>query len=328
MISIRLISSFDSFDNAPFKLPNSICVSNGVITLADGGNDRVVVLGNDCFSLGSTGIGRYRFKEPVFAYSREKYLYVCDWYNHRVIEYKNKVFIRQFGVYGNKSHRKWSWIVRLVRSWASNGSYIKSHFIDNQRSKESGRYNLTLSSGLRSLLYYTRNISFLVNSLKRSIYIDKPNACCIAGNRLYVSQKNNRSITVISLDSGDKIAELSAVNGAEFGRLGQMSIFDDLVYLCDETNSCVWIFNKELLFLDKMFLPGLGVFSIDVDENYIVVCGATEFRIYNRNKLLLLQHTAEAEYHGISLDGGSLYLCDRYNSRIECYEISSGLPNE
>jgi len=301
-------------------LPDSIKVVDRSIIVSESGRDRVLVfLPNRYFYLGSEGVGKYRFKEPVSAYIQGNDIYVCDWFNHRIVHFHKEIFVRQIGVPGLYNRHIIYGIKHFFKSLLSVGTYTKLHF--NESKNASTRYKLT--STLYGVFYYLTNFRMLVRSVSSGLYINKPNDCVVLDNYLYISQKDNRCVSIFDLSKEVLVVNLIAYpDGVAFGRLGQMCEVQDKIYFCDETNGRIGII-KDMNVVDfKLDFPSFRPFSVACSIEYFAVCGMKSWGLYDRSWNLL--HIAEThdEYHGIAIDNNSVYLVNRSAGKIEMIDIN------
>lgn len=317
-LTLEHLAIINSCDGKKLYLPNSVFVTNSSIIITDGGNNRICIIeGDKTYSIGSFGIGKYKFKEPVYSILNKTEVFVCDWHNHRIVQYENKIFKNQIGIFGNKSNRPFKIIIQFLKNLRQNGSFIEKHFdskinLPSKISKKNEIYNI-----LYGLWFYVINFRIFIQNFHKKIYINKPNGCIVLENKLVFTQKNNKCISVYDLNKKVIIQEVNN----NFGRLGQITYFNEKIYVCDETNNFLYVFSKDLKIINKKTITNYNIFSLSVNEKYIVTCGETSFSIFNHNFKLLFQKTGEGEYHGVALDKNILYICNRLKNQIEKYEI-------
>lgn len=322
-MKIELLETIRTIDNRNLYLPNSVFINENKVIITDGGNNRVCIKKDkEEYSIGSFGIGKYKFKEPVYSMEFEDRIFVCDWHNHRILEYKNKEFNNQIGIFGNKDENIFKLILKLIKSFASNGSFIEKHFNIKEIEKFKNPNLKRIANTLRSILFYLLNINIFITNLINKIYINKPNGCILLNNQLIFTQKNNKCITVYDLKNKKIVKEVNnTAKNIDFGRLGQISYFDEKIYVCDETNNILWIFSEKLELLDKKTFTSYNLFSIAINKNYITTCGEIGFSIFNHDYELLYEKIGDGEYHGVALDIDVLYVCNRLEHQIEKYKI-------
>jgi len=326
-IKVRLIKEFKTIDGLDLFLPNSVAVFEDNIIVTDGGNNRVCVINPQGeYSIGNVfGLGKYKFKEPVYSTLYKKDIFICDWHNHRIMQYKNKKFINQIGIFGNKKDSKFKNLLKLIFTLKSNGSFIISHFSEGQIERKKGSKVQLIKNIFKGVFYYTFNFHLFIINFNNKNYINKPNGCIIIDNKLIFTQKNNKCISIYDLNNKIIIQEIN--NDLEeigFGRLGQISYFEKKIYVCDETYNLLWIFTEKLKLLNKISITKYNIFSITLNKNYIVTCGESGYSIFNHNYEKIYEKIGGGEYHGVSLDNNSFYVCNRLNHKIEKYEIIEG----
>lgn len=170
-MKIELLETIKTVDNKNLYLPNSVCINANKIVITDGGNNRICVKEDKQeYSIGTFGIGKYKFKEPVYSIKLEDKLFVCDWHNHRIMQYENKKFKNQIGIFGNKDENTFKLILKFIKSFASNGSFIKKHF-NTEEVKEPKKSNYQrIINILKGILFYGLNINiFMTNLIKKLI---------------------------------------------------------------------------------------------------------------------------------------------------------------
>lgn len=320
---IELIDNITSIDNQKLYLPNSVQIDNNNLVIADGGNNRICVKNaKQEYCIGTFGIGKYKFKEPVYSMISESQIFVCDWHNHRIMQYDNKKFKNQIGLFGNKTNNYFKAIKLFMKSLAFNGSFIEKHFDNEIELPKKTSKKIKIFNFLHALWFYGINLRIFVENMQKEIYINKPNGCIVINNQLIFTQKNNRCISVFDLDKKAIVKEIdNGVQNINFGRLGQLSYFDKKVYVCDETNNFLWIFSQDLDFLDKKIVTKYNIFSISLNNSFIATCGETGFSIFNHKFELLFEKIGDGEYHGVALDENILYVCNRLKNQIEKYKI-------
>ncbi len=322
-MKIELLETIKTVDNKNLYLPNSVCINANKIIISDGGNNRVCIIDDKQeYSIGTFGIGKYNFKEPVYSVLADNTIFVCDWHNHRVVQYENKKFKNQIGILGNKNENTLKLIFKFLKSLAVNGSYIEKHFNVKETTKFKKSNLQRIKNLIRGLSFYGLNLKILITNIMKKIYINKPNGCIVVNKQLVFTQKNNKCISVYDLEKKEIVKEVdSATLDINFGRLGQICYFEKKIYVCDETNNILWIFSEKLELLDKKTLTSYNLFSIAINKNYITTCGETGFSIFNHDYELLFEKIGDGEYHGVALDKDVLYVCNRLEHQIEKYKI-------
>lgn len=322
-MKLELLKTIKTIDNKKIFLPNSVFLDADKIVITDGGNNRVCVIDNiNEYSIGAFGIGKYKFKEPVYSMEFEDKLFVCDWHNHRILQYNNKIFESQIGIFGNKNVSIYNIILRFVKSFASNGSFIEKHFNIDKRKKLKKSKLQGVANTLKGILFYGVNVTIFTTNLIKKNYINKPNGCVFLNNKLIFTQKNNKCISVYDLEKKEIVKEVdNRDQGIDFGRLGQISCFDNKIYVCDETNNFLWIFSSGLNFIDKKTITSYNIFSVSLSNQYIATCGETGFSVFSHDFELLSEKIGDGEYHGVALGKDVLYVCNRSESQIEKYKL-------
>jgi hypothetical protein len=322
-MNVHLLETIRTISNKNLYLPNSVFVNANKVVITDGGNNRICVIdGRQEYNFGTFGIGKYKFKEPVYSMIFEDKLFVCDWHNHRIVQYEDKKFKNQIGIFGNKDENTFRVLLKLIKSFASNGSFIEKHFNTSEIEKSKKPSIQRLLNILKGQLFYGVNINLFIKNLINKTFINKPNGCIILDDKLIFTQKNNRCISVYDFKKKEIVQEIdSTTQDIAFGRLGQISYFDEKIYVCDETNNLIWIFSKDFCFINKKTITNYNVFSISLNDYYIATCGENGFSIFNQDFKLLFEKMDDGEYHGIALDGDILFVCNRLKNRIEKYKI-------
>jgi hypothetical protein len=327
-VNVSLEQNYTEFDRLDFILPNSISIDGDKIIITDSGNNRVCVIDEaDEHAIGGEfGIGKYKFKEPVYSTSSENFVFVCDWHNHRIVIYKDKKFVRQIGLFGILNQSKFINFLKLLRNFKSNGSFSHSHF--NGESEKCAEIPVvtSLKNTVKSVAFYLFNPNILINNIFNAIYISKPNGCVLIKDVLYFTQKNNLCITAYNINSNKVVMQIDNYHEKiNFGRLGQITEFNGKLYVCDETNNKVWIFTLNLEFLEFISITNYNIFSISINDNYIATCGVTSFSLFDHSYNKLFESSGNGEYHGVCIDNNSLYIANRLMHRIEKYKIKSKL---
>lgn len=321
--NILLQRTIDKVCGRSLYLPNSVSVVNGEIIICDGGNNRVCIIKHSAEKcIGNFGLGKYKFKEPVYCTKYDNCIFVCDWHNHRIVSYKDDSFDWQVGVFGTKTDSMPKIILKLLRSLSSSGSFIEKHFgvEAGSQAKRSG-FNLA-SNFFKGLLYYITCQKILWSNIKNRIFINKPNGCVLLGDNLIFTQKNSKCISVYNLISKTLVSEINNTKDTiEFGRLGQIAAYNKKIYACDETKNKVHVFKESLEFIETLSLTSYNIFSIAINSSYIVTCGETSYSIFDHSYKLLYEVCGDGEYHGVALDDGNLYICNRLHSKIEIYSL-------
>ncbi len=192
-MKIELLETIKTVDNKNLYLPNSVCINANKIIISDGGNNRVCIIDDKQeYSIGTFGIGKYNFKEPVYSVLADNTIFVCDWHNHRVVQYENKKFKNQIGILGNKNENTLKLIFKFLKSLAVNGSYIEKHFNVKETTKFKKSNLQRIKNLIRGLSFYGLNLKILITNIMKKIYINKPNGCIVVNKQLVFTQKNNK----------------------------------------------------------------------------------------------------------------------------------------
>jgi len=326
MIGFELIKVISSIDNRDISLPNSVFTSNGKIVITDSGNNRILAVNENntevLINIGNFGIGKYKFKEPVYSTIYNNFLFVCDWYNNRIVIYKDEVFYKQVGIYSRISCSLFFNLALFIKGLGFDGSFTSSHFnsaLNTNKKTSASRYFKNLIKGL---FFYVRNPLIVYESIKNNVFMAKPNGIAVVGDYIFFTQKNNYAITKYNYQTSTKVKELSnVIDGNKFGRLGQITSYKNKLYACDETHNKVWVLDYDLNVLDDFSITNYNVFSIDFSRDYIVTCGVKSYSVFNKSFDLLYQSDGMGEYHGVSINNSKIYVCNRIKNRIEVYDI-------
>lgn len=324
-----------------FSLPNSVSLLKDKLVVADGGNNRICLFdksGEIVKCIGGFGYGKYKFKEPVGAFvSPKNNIYVMDWHNHRVVIYDNNlIYINEFGHFGNyQENGSIKHYLKLIKSFSSNGSYLETHFNTQSEPNKRKIHNNRLLNILRAFYYYfTKNkfLDGLLNINNKSKWIDKPNGIAFDEELIYLSQKNNKCVSVYKNNNFEfeKIRDYFTITDIDFGRLGNVKFFEDNIFICDERNNVIYYCDKDFNIINKLSGNDSGVgeflpFSCDIiNEQLLVVCGGLNFQIidYINNKVIYCSDRL-GELHGLAFDKdeSKLYLANRSQNNITVYKL-------
>lgn len=307
-------------------LPNSISKYKDGFTLSDGGNNRVKIFDkelNELYSIGEFGLGEYRFKEPVFSYIDGEELYVCDWHNHRIVRYESGKFKEQIGIPGLSERNRLVNLVSIFKNLKNNGLYYKQHFNGVKNTPPKVSFKLAIKNTCNGVLYYTSKIKFLISALRDKTFICKPNGLCKVGEDIVFTQKDNNCVSKYSLGAKKIIRQVSCYpEGDKFGRLGQVYLYNNIVYVCDEERNKLVLFSENLEFTNVINL-GFKVFSICRNDDFIVLCGEKKILVLDKGYCPIIKEDFEdSEFHGVEiLDNNSFLVVNRFKSLIEKYEI-------
>jgi hypothetical protein len=321
---LKLENVITKVDGSNIILPNSVSVDNGNVIITDSGNNRVCIIGVDNveYSIGTGfGIGKYKFKEPVYSTTCDSFTFVCDWHNHRIAVYDNIEFHSQVGLFGLLNGSKTKNLLRLLRTFKNNGSFDVSHFSGQNINNEVSLFQ-SIKNIFEASSYYLLNPLILIQNIQKRLFISKPNGAVIVGNCLYFTQKDNHCVTGYDLKQRKIIKQLDNSHAdVNFGRLGQISYYDNKFYVCDETNNKVWILDSNLSLVKYISLTDYNVFSISFNDKYIATCGVNTYSIFDHEFNKVFESTDEGEYHGVCLTAEKLYVVNRLKHQIEQYKI-------
>jgi hypothetical protein len=304
-------------------LPDSVFKYNEFLVISDSGNNRVCILDtvkNVEFQIcGKLGLGKYKLKEPVYASIDERCIYVCDWHNHRVVVYDltTRKYLYEIGVFGRTADGVVKSVARMLKNMTSSGTFLKSHFLaDNME------HSTSVFDQIHFFFEAAYHYAFNRKTIDFGVRIAKPNGCVVVDDILVFSQKDNSMVSSYDLNRGCLITDTKLnLSGIDSGRLGQVSVFNKLYYVCDETNNMVWILNKELQLESQIALTSYNIFSISVNDKYIATCGVSSFSVFDHTYTLLFESEGEGEYHGIHLDDEMIFVVNRFKNRVEVYEL-------
>jgi DNA-binding beta-propeller fold protein YncE len=351
-ISIRPNKIIKKCDDKRLFLPNGVAIfDDGNIIVADSGNDRICLFDQDgktLTSIGGKGFGQYNFKEPVGVFvSPDQKAYVADWHNHRVVVYdENLEYLGEFGHYGRIATGKGlidklRVVRRFLQILAYKGSYHRYHFKFEEEVIVPANKNHSLQLLLKGLLYWRRrNASSAMTSLRMMVAeydaIDKPNGVAFYEDRIYVSQKNSRCISMYKkIAESDQPVFISHCFGPQesssFGRLGNITCDEQgFLYVCDEYAYKIWKLDHDFKFAGEIVGLDSGIgrfmpFSCCLIQNsVIVVCGCLNFQLidFDAGRVLYCSDTI-GELHGVAYDrkNGRLYVADRSNGAIKVFDI-------
>lgn len=312
-------------------MPNSVFVSGtGELLIADGGNDRICIVNQHGeLSVGSFGTGKLRFKEPVGFFNYQSKYYICDWHNHRIVVTDNMLnYLSEIGIFGSlKNSLNWKYIIRFIKQLSSNGSYLKTHFPVVPLDRRFSFYS-KVTNVLEGLCYYAGKSGFFLRALSHKSFFLKPNGICGIADHLFVTQKNNRCITKISIHNPMKFKNYFYADSDQkfkFGRLGQISSYEHLLYICDEENEILWITDENLCLVKQIpfEIENFKPFSIAFSDTYAFLCGEKRIVILDRKDFSIV-YTSEilGELHGIAVQNDNIIVANRSLNKVEYYEFS------
>ena len=304
-------------------LPDSVYKYNDFLVISDSGNNRVCILdtvNNAEFQIcGELGLGKYKLKEPVYASIDERCIYVCDWHNHRVVVYDliSRKYLYEIGIFGRTADGVVKWVAKVLKNMMSSGTFVTSHFLADNTERSTKIFD-RIYFFFEAACYYALNRK----TVDFGVRIAKPNGCVVVDDVLVFSQKDNSMVSSYDLNRGCLITDTKLnLSGINSGRLGQVSVFNKLYYVCDETNNVVWILNKELQLESQIALTSYNIFSISVNDKYIATCGVSSFSVFDHTHTLLFESAGEGEYHGIHLENEMIFVVNRLKNRVEVYEF-------
>lgn len=333
-----------SFDDVAPPLPNSVAINQGELLVVLGGWNAVVGIGPDGRVVASYGLEEgiriARLREPVHAaFGTDGSVYVCDWRNHRVVILDSQLkYLDELGFYGSiTTVNPLRQILGSFLSFSSRSSYRRAHFEPTSGlEKAPGRKSLSLL--LEALLYRLhRRIGDLRSGTRqaaRNHWMNKPNGVVVALDRIVVTQKNNRCISVF--DQRYPYRKIDTIfgpkPGVNFGRLGNIHFSDGFFYVCDERAGTIWKLDENFAFTDALhgmpsgtadgvFLP----FSCAMlDGRHLAVCGGKNIQIIDTsaNEVVALA-SSDGELHGLAFDADKslLYVADRLNGEILVLDV-------
>lgn len=322
---LELERYYTNVDGKDIVLPNSVWLDEGRVVISDSGNNRLCAVGDGVeYSIGrGFGSGEYKFKEPVYAMSVKGLSFVCDWHNHRVVIFENRRFKSQIGVFGVLHSSRIKNFLRLIRSLKSNGSFDSSHFGRNSVEEKSNSSISQLKNIIQGIIYYLCNPQTIIKNISERIFINKPNGAVLIDDLLFFTQKDNRCVTCFDISLNKVINQVgNTTPDVDFGRLGQISYFNGLLYVCDETNNKVWIFDKGLNLKNCVSITDYNIFSISFNDDFIATCGVDSFSLFDHQYNKVFQSVGEGEYHGVCLSEDKLYVVNRLKHRIERFKIN------
>ena len=319
--------------------PNGISMlSDGNLVIVDGGNDSVFLTNHEgeiIKKISGSGYGKYSFRQPVCVYADNQgaRIFVGDWHNHRVVIYDFKFkYLGEFGAFGaaskeaNRNGRLMRYVARLKKAW-SNPELIRVHFSE---AGVSVKKKDPLVNKVRRILYDVGRIVLDGDWVD----LNKPNGIFVKDDFVFVSEKNNRCLSVFSLDKGGvrqinktyspdgqkEFGRLGSINGDEFGRL----------FVCDEHEQKVWVLDLKLSLLSVLAFDDyscMGFYPFDVcniNRENLAICGGTRVLIVNiKDNKVIYESEALGELHGVVIDKarGIIYICNRSEGRIERLRI-------
>lgn len=296
-------------------LPDSVKVYCDSIIIAESGKDRILVVKNGQVDYWVEGVecGAKGFSEPVNATLFEGRLYICDWFNHRVVIIENGQFVGQVGVPGLLSGSFLRSCLFFLKSLGMSGTYNDSHF----DGKSQNLSQFSLKKGVVMLFFYARRIGLFVRCISNKEFINKPNDCLIRDSTLYITQKDNRCVTIYDLERKKVLRNLVMYpDGLGLGRLGQMCEYGARLYFCDETNSRVGVLERDMVVGYHILALGFKPFSISVSDKLIVIGGESAVAFYTIDWVKLDEIDFEGECHGVTIFGAVVLVADRLNGRV------------
>lgn len=345
-VVINLVGKIKSCNGKELFLPNGVDVyQDGRIIVADGGNNRICILnktGDTLRAIGEKGFSKYKFKEPVGVFvSPDQKAYVADWHNHRIVIYDSKLYYAgeygHLGTVSNSRNASIREIVAYLKAIYSRGSYRRSHFTgsSNINVKERKSQLKLFYEAIRDRInHHGGIISWFRYTTHKSHSINKPNGVAFADNKVVITQKNNRCLSVYENKRPFKLLRhiLGPCAGIQYGRLGNIHYSKPYYYVCDERQNIIWKLNSDFELADQ-----IGGYSSDtpenlfmpfsccmVSENLLAVCGGKNFQIIDtEDKRVVFVSEPLGELHGIAYNPESqkIYMVDRYNDAVLVYDI-------
>lgn len=294
-------------------LPDSIKIYDDMFFVSESGINNYSVFDRD-FKVIKNGISlkSLPLREPVNVTPAEKGIFICDWFNHRLL-LENDKGIEQIGIPG-KFCGRFRNLIFFLKSMGLKPTYTKSHFSGSQ--SQPAIFDMRLF--FQSLYYYLTNLNLIVDGYKNNLFLNKPNDCVYLDEKLFITQKNNRCLTQISFKSGniDSVNHhLKYSDNKRLGRLGHCCAINHKVYFCDETNHRIGILDNygiSFISLPDEILP----FSITSSQNQIIFSSKNSIYIYSETHDLVSSFNINGEIHGICSDNRNIFIADRLNGCI------------
>jgi hypothetical protein len=166
--------------------------------------------------------------------------------------------------------------------------------------------------------------------------MNKPNGVAFYKNRVVISQKNSRCLSVYRWDEASKTYRpishhFGPSDGVLFGRLANTAYdMSGYLYVCDEQQGVIWILNSDFDLSDSIIGQdsGLGQFlpfsCCLLNEDLLCVCGGLNFQMIDLcDKSVVYYSENIGELHGVAYDQDSerLYIADRSNALIRVYQL-------
>jgi DNA-binding beta-propeller fold protein YncE len=347
--SFKISDFFKEFGDNAFSdvgeaLLNGVAILGDRLVLVLGGWNVVVSIdpNEGIFHLygGKEGVGRNKLKEPVaVSVSPKGQIFIADWHNHRLVRLdKNFEFLSQFGSYGSISNEgAFFRFLRYLKLLASSGSYIGAHFVSEtgKRKRQKKSVGLFLEGFTSGVLNNSEIFSLARSIFSKNHVVNKPNGIAFFDDKIVITQKNNRCISVYEDESPYKLVRhvVGPKEGVFFGRLGNIHFFNKNFYVCDERAGKVWKLTKDFKFIEGFEGQSSGTeedcfmpFSCCMlDGIYLSVCGGHNFQIINtETREIVYVSESYGELHGIAYDdvGKNLYIADRLTSCIHVLSVS------
>jgi hypothetical protein len=268
-------------------------------------------------SIGGEGYSKYLFRQLVAITVTDGYVFVCDWHNHRVVVFNlNLIYLEEFGFYQSRYEKsKIKIVLKRYLKILKSHEYIYNHIGDFIKKKV---VKSTFVDSARRLLYFSffRKISKFPN-----LPIDKPNGVVITDNFLYLTQKNNKCVSKISLfDKSTPIKTISGFDHDMFGRLGNICKGKQALYICDEPNSKIYItdFDCNLVTVLQGFSPVDPFCCVEVTSSVLCVGGVKGCVLYSMDDSRVIQTIEVKEVHGLDYNPETkiLYIASRILGEI------------
>jgi len=313
-----IFKELDSICNQRTKLINALALSSkyiyivnayGYITMVDK-DGRIVD------SVGIDGYGKYALRQPVAITATEDELYVCDWFNQRVVKYSLDLkYIGEFG--HHEIHQESSKLTSYFRRFLS---IYRDHRIIHNHSGliYSTDVKTSFFSSLNRVLYFifSREIIF------SNVGLNKPNGLVVYGDKIFLTQKNNRCLTLLSKSNEIvTIENIKSIENEEFGRLGNVVKGKLDIYICDEENNIIYILDENTTLKKKITnMSSVSPFTCcEINEDVIVIGGVKDCVVYSlkQNKEIISLGINEVHSLGFDEESNVLFIANRKDGLIK-----------
>lgn len=293
-------------------LPDSVKIQKRKLYITESGKNQIILYDLDNNYKSKLNLDTIlKLHEPVNCTPVDDKLFICDWFNHRIIVKENEK-TNQVGIPG-KINRPIFTILRFFKTIGMSPTYNKIHFEKIKKNNsvfDFNKWNI-------SIVYYLLNMNMLLKNYFQNLLIDKPNDCLYYKNKLYISQKDNNCLTIINdYENLNEIYHYTFYSDKKLlGRLGQMYRLKDMIYFCDETNSRIGIF-----YLNKISFVQLDLnikpFSITFCKSKFFISSINTIFVFDEKWKFIKEIKIDGEIHGICSDDSDLYIADRKNGCI------------